>query len=74
MENRTGAGTIIGTELVAKAPADGYTLLMAVAAFTINPATYRKLPYDTLRDFTPITQALFVPNMMTVHPSVPARK
>ena len=73
VENRAGAGTVIGTEVVAKAAPDGYTLLMAPAAFTINPATYRKLPFDTLRDFVPITQALFVPNIMVVHPSLPAR-
>jgi len=73
VENRAGAGTVIGSEVVAKAAPDGHTLLMAVAAFTINPATYRKMPFDTLRDFTPITQALFVPNLMVVHPSLPVR-
>ena len=73
VENRAGAGTTIGTELVARSAPDGYTLLMTVVAFAINPATYKKLRYDALRDFAPITQALFVPNMMAVHPSVPAR-
>ena len=73
VENRAGAGTVIGSEVVAKAAPDGHTLLMAVAAFTINPATYKKMPFDTLRDFTPITQALFVPNLMVVHPSLPVR-
>ncbi len=65
VENHAGASTMIGTEAVAKAPPDGYTLLMTVAAFTINPATYKKMAYDVLRDFAPITQALFVPNPMS---------
>ncbi len=73
LEHRPGASTIIGTELVAKAVPDGHTLLAAVAALGINPATYKKLPYDALRDFAPITQVLFVANMIAVHPSVPAR-
>ncbi|OGA42376.1 MAG: hypothetical protein A3G24_28915 [Betaproteobacteria bacterium RIFCSPLOWO2_12_FULL_62_13] len=73
VENRAGAGTIIGTEIVAKASPDGYTLLMCAIAFAINPALYRKLPYDALRDFTPITQTAFVPNLMAVHPSVPVK-
>jgi len=73
VENRAGAGTIVGTEIVAKAPADGYTLLMAPGAFATNPSTYRKLPFDTLRDFAPISQAVAVPQLICVHPSVPAR-
>jgi len=73
VENRPGAGTIIGNEIVAKAKPDGYTLLMNGAALTISPAMYKKIPYDTLHDFAPITVAVFTPNLMTVHPSVPAK-
>ena len=73
VENRAGAGTIIGNEMVARAPPDGYTLLMAPGAFATIPSTYKKVPYDTLRDFAPITQALFVPNLIVVHPSLPAK-
>ena len=70
---RPGAGTIIGTDLVVKAPADGYTLLMSPSTLAINPATYKKLPYDVLRDFAPITQTHYVPNLISVHPSMPAK-
>ena len=73
VENRPGAGTIIGNEIVAKAKPDGYTLLMNGAALTIAPAMYKKLPYDTLRDFAPITIAVSSPNLVAVHPSVPVR-
>src|SRR5262245_37234846 len=59
VENRAGAATIVGTEIVAKAPPDGYTLLMAPGAFATNPSMYRKMPYDTVRDFLPISQTLF---------------
>jgi len=72
-DNRTGASTMIGGELVAKSPPDGYTLLLGVSTLAINPAAYKKVPYDALRDFIPITQAAFAPNLMMVHPSVPAR-
>ncbi len=70
---RPGAGTIIGTDLVVKAPADGYTLLMSPSTLAINPATYKKLPYDVLRDLAPITQTHYVPNLISVHPSMPAK-
>ena len=73
VENRPGAGTIIGNEIVAKAKPDGYTLLMNGAALTISPAMYKKIPYDTVHDFAPITVAVFTPNLMAVHPSVPAK-
>lgn len=73
VENRPGAGTIIGNETVAKAKPDGYTLLVNGAALTIAPAMYKKLPYDTSRDFAPITIAVSSPNLMTVHPSLPVR-
>ncbi len=73
VDNRTGAGTMLGSELVARAAPDGYTLLMTPSTLAINPAAYKKVPYDALRDFAPITQAAVVPNLMMVHPSVPAR-
>ena len=73
VDNRAGAGTIIGTEIVAKAPPDGYTLLSGNSAFTINPSAYKKLPYDAIRDFVPITHAVSVPSLIVVHPSVPAK-
>jgi tripartite-type tricarboxylate transporter receptor subunit TctC len=73
VENRPGAGTIVGTELVAKATGDGYLLLMAPGAFATNPLTYKKLPFDTVRDFAPVTQAVSVPQLLVVHPSLPAK-
>ena len=73
VDNRAGAGTMIGGELAAKSPPDGYTLLMGVATLAINPATYKKVPYDALRDFAPITHAVSVPGVLVVHPSLPAR-
>ncbi len=73
VENRPGAGTIIGNEIVARASPDGHTLLMCASALAIHPAIYKTLPYDALRDFAPITQTAFVPNLIVVHPSVPAK-
>ena len=74
IENRPGAGGIIGTELGARAPRDGYTLLMGSGApLTIIPSLYEKLPYDPLKDFAPITVVATVPNVLALHPSVPAR-
>ena len=72
VENRPGANMIIGTELVAKAPPDGYTMLMASATHTINPSLY-KLPYDSIKDFTPIILVASNPLIFAVHPSVPAQ-
>ncbi len=73
VENRAGAGTMIGTEIVAKSAPDGYTLLMGLSTLAINPAMYKKVPYDSVRDFAPISQVIAAPNMLVVHPSVPAR-
>jgi tripartite-type tricarboxylate transporter receptor subunit TctC len=73
VDNRPGAGTIIGNDMVAKAKPDGYTLLMNGAAFTISPAIYKKISYDALHDLAPITLAVFTPNLLVVHPSVPAK-
>lgn len=73
VENRAGAGTIIGSEMVARALPDGYTLLLGSPPLTINPSTFRKLPYDALRDFAPITAAAVAPSVLIVHPSVPVK-
>lgn len=72
VDNRGGGGTIIGTEIAARSPADGYTLLITSPSFVINPTTRAKLPYDTLRDFEPITQFAFQPYVLVVYPKVPA--
>lgn len=72
VDNRPGAGAIVGTEYVARATPDGYTMLMAVASHAINPSVYRKLPYDSLRDFTPVTLTVAFPYVFVVHPSVQA--
>lgn len=73
VENRTGAGGIIGYETVAKSPADGYTLLFCAPTLAINSATHKKVPYNALRDFVPITQAVFSPNILLSHPSLPVK-
>ena len=71
--NRPGAGGNIGVESVVRAPADGYTVLCASTALSINPALTQKLPYDVMRDLTPISQLVVTPNVLVVHPSVPAK-
>ena len=74
VENRPGAGAAIATDLVAKSPADGYTLLLASAGpFGIIPAMSAKVPYDALKDFDPITQVVAMPFVTTVHPSLPVK-
>jgi len=73
VDNRPGGNTIIGTDLVAKAPADGYTLLITPPSFTINPGLSAKLPYDALRDFAPVTLININPQLLLVNPRVPAR-
>jgi len=74
IDNRGGAGGTIGSYLVVKAPPDGYTLLMGLnGTHGMAQSLYRKLPYDTIRDFTPITMVGIGPNILTVHPSVPVK-
>jgi len=74
IDNRAGATGIIGAELVAKSPPDGYTLMMATASVVaINMVTYSKLPYDTLRDFQPLTPVMTTTTILVVHPSLPAK-
>jgi tripartite-type tricarboxylate transporter receptor subunit TctC len=70
VDNRPGAGQMIGIELAARAGADGYTILMAASTLAINPVMYKKVPYDPVRDFAPITQAATLPNVLVVHPSL----
>jgi tripartite-type tricarboxylate transporter receptor subunit TctC len=71
VENRGGANTTLGTALVAKAAPDGYTLLSAPSAHTVNPALYSALPYDAIRDFAPIAGLAAAPLLMAAHPSLP---
>ena len=74
VDNRAGATGIIGAEIVAKAPPDGYTLLAATASVVaINMVTYSKLPFSTLRDFQPLTPVMTTTTILVVHPSVPAK-
>ena len=70
VDNRSGAGGVIGTDIVAKATRDGYTLLMSAIGHVANPTLYEKLPYDTLRDFTPIVLIADVPLVIVVNPKV----
>jgi tripartite-type tricarboxylate transporter receptor subunit TctC len=72
IDNRPGAGSTIGTDLVAKAIPDGYTLLMSDTTFGILPGLYGKLPFDALHDFQPITQITGVPGALVIHPALPA--
>jgi tripartite-type tricarboxylate transporter receptor subunit TctC len=72
VENRPGAGGNIGADFVAKAPADGYTILMgAVATHAINPTLYSSIPYDAVKDFKPVTQLATTPNVLVVNPALP---
>ena len=72
VENHAGAGGNTGTALAARAPADGYSLLVTSQALVINASLYKSLPYDTFRDFVPVTRVATTPNVLVVHPSVPA--
>lgn len=73
VENRAGGGTTIGMDFLAKSPPDGYTLGVATLTFALNPSLFAKLPYDTEKDFAPISLVSIVPFVMAIHPSVPAR-
>jgi tripartite-type tricarboxylate transporter receptor subunit TctC len=73
IENRPGGGGNIGTEAVVRAPADGYTLLLVTAANAINTTLYEKLSFNLSRDIAPVAGIIVVPNVMVVHPSVPAK-
>jgi tripartite-type tricarboxylate transporter receptor subunit TctC len=75
VDNRSGGGSTIGTEIVAKAPPDGYTILLVAPDLAINPSLYRdrKLPYDAVKSFVPVTLAAWSPVILALHPSVPAR-
>jgi tripartite-type tricarboxylate transporter receptor subunit TctC len=72
VDNRAGAGSLIGTDLVAKSAPDGYTLLVVASSLTIIPSMYRKVPFDPVKDFAPVTTLSSYPNLVVVHPSVPA--
>jgi tripartite-type tricarboxylate transporter receptor subunit TctC len=73
IENRTGANTVIGAELVARAPADGHTFLIIAPSFSINPSVRSKMPYDTLKDFSGVARIAYSPLVISIHPSVPAK-
>jgi len=73
IENRPGANTVIGTELLVRAPADGYTLLFMATSFTVNPFAHSKLPYDTMKDFAGVTRLIHNPLIFCSHPSLPVK-
>ena len=74
IDNRPGANGIIGTDLLAKSPPDGYTIVMGNSApFVLNPALYSKLPYDPVRDFAPVTQGTYYGYVLVLNPAVPAK-
>lgn len=73
IDNRGGGGGTIGTDLVAKAPADGYTIVLVTTGHTVNPSLFPKIPYDAIRDFEPVSLLATQPNVLVVHPSVGAK-
>lgn len=73
IENRGGAGGNIGTAIAAKTEPNGYTIVMGAAAFAINASLYRKLPFDPVKDFAPVSLIAATPNLLAVHPAVPAK-
>ena len=73
VENKAGAGNMIGIEFVAHAPADGYTVLVVPSTLALNSVLYKKVPYDPVRDFSPVTLAATAPNVLVVNPALPAK-
>jgi tripartite-type tricarboxylate transporter receptor subunit TctC len=73
VDNRPGAGQMIGISLVAKSPPDGYTLVMTATPLAVNSVLYKKVPYDPIRDFAPVTQVAAMPNLLVTHPALPVR-
>lgn len=73
IDNRAGGGTVIGTDLVARAPADGYTLLITTGTHAVNASLIAKLPFDPVRNFEPVTLLGTAANVLLVHPSIPAK-
>jgi len=73
VDNRPGAGSMVGTSLLAKSAPDGYTVMMADIAHGANPALHNKLPYDTLKDFSSVTLVALLPTVLIVHPSLPVK-
>ncbi len=73
IDNRAGASTVIGTEIVARAPPDGHTLLLTTSTVSLNPSVFKKLPYDVERDLVPVTQVIASPFALLAHPALPVR-
>ncbi len=73
VDNRPGAGSTVGTDIAAKSPPDGYTMILVSTSYAVNASLYPKLPYDTLKDLAPVTLLAAAPNILTVHPSLPVR-
>src|SRR5262245_21500922 len=73
VENKPGAGNMIGIESVARSPADGYTVLVTASTLALNSVLYKKVPYDPVRDFAPITLAATAPNVLVVNPGLPVK-
>ena len=73
IDNRGGAGSTLGTDLAAKAPSDGYTLLLGNISLAFNATLYKKLPYNAIRDLAPVTLVAIQPNIVVIHPAVPAK-
>jgi len=73
VENRAGAGTIIGMDHVARATPNGYTVAMGVGSLAINPHIMKKIPFDAVKDFAPVSQVVVLPNILVSHPSLPVR-
>jgi tripartite-type tricarboxylate transporter receptor subunit TctC len=73
IDNRPGANGVIGTDLAAKSPPDGYTILMVNNGHTVNPGMYGNLPYDSIRDFAPVTLVAMIANLLVLHPSLPVK-